>query len=119
MSTLRPVLPVGQERPGLARSRTAEPEAAVSSPTARGRTRSSKRSGSRRHPDTLDLGNLEQVKKWALLLEDAIDDMASAGDEATLGKSDRVLSRAEARRQLFEAWTKALQLLGALQRGAR
>lgn len=73
----------------------------------------------RLHPDTLDLGDREQVKAWALLLEDALDDLAAAGDEATLPRSQRVLSKAEARRQLFESWTKALQLLGALKRGAR
>jgi hypothetical protein len=92
------------------------------SQVARKRTRSSSTPSSskqRRHPDTLDLSDHEQVKKWALFLEDALDDMAAAGDEATLPESDRVLSIAEARRQLFESWTKALQLLGALQRGAR
>jgi hypothetical protein len=73
----------------------------------------------RDHLDTLDLEDMEQVKAWALLLKDALDDMAAAGDEATRPRSQRVLSKAEARRQLFESWTKALQLLGALQRGAR
>jgi hypothetical protein len=82
-------------------------------------TSSSKRSGKPRELAAVDLSDKAQVKAWALVLEDAIDDMAVAGDEATLPRSDRVLSRAEARQQLFDAWKKALQLLGALQRGAR
>lgn len=113
MHTLRPALPARQERPGLARARSRSTDAQVDRP------KRSSRGTRRRHPDTLDLGDIAQVKVWAFLVEDAIDDMLAAGDEATLSRSDRVISRAEARRQLFEAWTKAMQLLGALQRGAR
>ena len=67
----------------------------------------------------VDLSDKAQVKAWAMVLEVAIDDMVVAGNRATQHRSCRVTSRAEARRQLFCAWTEALRLLGALQRGMR
>ena len=68
---------------------------------------------------TVNLNNKADVNAWAMALEDVIDDMAAAADEATLHKSVRVLSRSEARRRIFAAWDTTHHLLGALLRGAR
>jgi 3'-5' exonuclease len=87
MGNLRLVRPSGQGQPDASRRRVRLPE--------------------------LDLNDKAEVNAWTMALEDAIDDMAAAADEATLSKLARVLSRAEARRRIFVAWDVTHQLLGA------
>jgi hypothetical protein len=47
--------------------------------------------------------NPEERKRWITALRSALDDALAAGEDATRRLSDRVLSRAEARRKLHEA----------------
>jgi hypothetical protein len=63
-------------------------------------------------------------RAWLIALRSAVEDAVSAGEDATRRPSERVLSRAEARRQLHEAERTIEHLLsldeqGLLQRTKR
>ena len=53
------------------------------------------------------------VKLWLFALRAQIDDVIAAAEDATRRQSDRVLSRAEARRKLLAAETQIARLLDA------
>lgn len=53
----------------------------------------------------------EDVKRWISALRSAVHDALAAGEDATRRLSERVLSRAEARRKLREAEKRIDSLL--------
>jgi hypothetical protein len=53
------------------------------------------------------------IKLWIFALRGEVDDVIAACEDATRRQSDRVLSRAEARRKLLAAETQIARLLEA------
>lgn len=61
--------------------------------------------------ERLHFDDRTRMREWLKALRDKIDDGLAAGEDATRRFSDRVLSRAEARRKLCEAETGIESLL--------
>jgi hypothetical protein len=59
----------------------------------------------------LHFDDRERMREWLKALRDATEDALAAGEDATRRFSQRVLSRAEARRKLHEAEDKIEGLL--------
>ena len=57
------------------------------------------------------------IKLWLCALRAQTDDVIAACEDATRRQSDRVLSRAEARRKLLAAETQVARLLDAAEQG--
>ena len=63
----------------------------------------------------LCLTDREQMRAWVNALQDAFSDTLAAGNDATRPLRERVLSRAEAKRQLCEAAGNIKELLRAAE----
>jgi hypothetical protein len=68
---------------------------------------------------TITSSDLPDDPAWLDALRSAIDDGLAAGEDATRRLSERVLSRAEARRKIQEAEARIAALLKREQRCAR
>lgn len=64
---------------------------------------------------TLCLTDPEQMRAWVSAVQDAFNDTLAAGNDATRPLRERVMSRAEAKRQLDEAQSSMKKLLGVAE----